>query len=205
MILTDQQTRLFEYVKQFHADQVRKYTGEPYYNHLYSVAEIVSEYVPNTIEIALCHDLLEDTPCTSEALSNALKYIGYSAAYTTSIIQGVLKLTDEYTHEKYPDMNRAERKYQEAYRLSFVGDLIQSIKYADIIDNTKSIVQHDLNFSKVYLKECVTLLHRMRNGNIDLFIKCAHSIQEGLNKIQSEVRTKDTELEQTFIARSRKG
>lgn len=45
----------------------------------------------------------------------------------------------------------------------------QSIKYCDLIDNTKSIVQHDPGFAKVYLKEKFDLLQAMDKGNNDLF------------------------------------
>lgn len=194
MNLTEQQTYLWHFIVKQHEGQVRKYTGEPYHVHLFSVAQIVSEYVPNTIEVALCHDLLEDTKCTTENLLNTLRSLDYSEGYATSIVQGVMRLTDEYTHEKYPEMNREQRKFQEAYRMGFIGETVQSIKYADIIDNTRSIVKHDLGFAKTYLKECVTLLHRMRKGNIHLYIQACHSIQEGLNKLSKE--SKDTEVAQ---------
>jgi hypothetical protein len=50
-------------------------------------------------------------------------------------------------------MNRAERKDAEARRLGRVSLEARVIKLADINDNTSSIVAHDPNFAKVYLRE----------------------------------------------------
>ena len=50
--LDDKQKLLFEFVKFHHEGQVRKYTGEPYHNHLLSVATIASEHIEGAIEIA---------------------------------------------------------------------------------------------------------------------------------------------------------
>lgn len=198
MELTKQQAKLYEIVKEYHQLQVRKYTGEPYYKHLYSVASMVSKHVDNTIEIALCHDLFEDTICNPIMLYEHLLMIRYSKGYATSIVNGVKQLTDEFTHDAFPDLNRDERKRREAYRMSYIGETCQSIKYADIIDNTRSIVHHDKNFAKIYLKEIVHLLSRIKKGNIYLFLECAYTVQKSLNElnIQSGFRAKDTEVEE---------
>ncbi len=69
--LTERQWALFDYVKEMHGGQKRKYTGAPYYTHLLSVADRVEQYVQNgyETEIALCHDLIEDTECSLADLS----------------------------------------------------------------------------------------------------------------------------------------
>ncbi len=185
--MTTSQSKLFELVKQYHGDQKRKYTGEPYYTHVFNVVEMVGKYVPNTYEIALCHDLFEDTICTPEMLREDLKQCGYSVGYATSIVSGVKNLTDVYTTERYPDMNRKERKTMEAYRLGTMGSSCQSIKYADLIDNTRSIVKDDPGFARIYLPEAVELLNRMRKGDIHLFIQCAYEIQSGVRTKEGSV------------------
>lgn len=196
MKLNKQQEKLYEFVQEQHGSQVRKYTGDPYHLHCFAVANIVSEFVPNSIEIALCHDLLEDTTCTPELLTKRLRLIGYSEGYSTSVVKGVINLTDVFTHQNCPELNRQQRKNKEAYRMSYIGETCQSIKYADIIDNTISIIQHDKNFASVYLNEIVHLLSRIRQGNIFLLIQCGYTVQLALNEIQSIVRTKDTDVAQ---------
>lgn len=167
MQLTARQEKLFEFVKKQHGNQVRKYTGEPYYNHLYSVASIVSEYEikQGVIEIALCHDLFEDTGCHFHQLSRVLYSIGYSPEVVRFIIRGVFALTDQYVTEKYPHLNRERRKTLEAKRLGGIDPIYQSIKYADLIDNTSSIVERDAKFAVHYLREKKEILSIMTYGN----------------------------------------
>lgn len=171
MILNNKQEELFEFVKEKHKGQVRKYTGEPYHNHLYNVAEIVSNLGEEYIEVALCHDLFEDTDCGYEELFNKLFSIGYDENSAFNIRYSALELTDEFTKENFPDMNRENRKIHEAIRLSNISEFAQTVKYADLIDNTKSIVECDKQFSKVYLKEKRFILSIMDKGNKQLYNK----------------------------------
>ena len=55
--------------------------------------------------------------------------------------------------------------------MKHISPLAQTIKYADIIDNAKSIHQYDLNFYKVYRDECLLLLEFMDKGEQQLRIK----------------------------------
>ena len=55
--------KVAEFAKETHKNQVRKYTGRPYFDHLQDVADLVKhledEY-PFIIEVAYLHDTLED-------------------------------------------------------------------------------------------------------------------------------------------------
>lgn len=192
IILTERQEKLFEFVKSQHGDQKRKYTFEPYWNHLLSVAEIVTGYNDAeqdvSIEVALCHDLLEDTKCTPYELMRFLTKNGYTDPEPTFIVFAVKELTDRYTKENFPQLNRKQRKDLESIRLGKISELAQTVKYADLIDNTSSIVKHDLNFAKTYILEKIQILSEMRDGNILLFIKCCHTVQEAINLIEYETR-----------------
>ena len=188
MNLTDKQEKLFEYVTAKHGDQKRKYTGEPYVNHCMSVAKIVSEHEDNCVEIALCHDLFEDTDCNFKGLYNQLLWIGYGRDESYDICTCVTELTDEFTHEKYPYHNRGKRKVLEAKRLGKISYRSQSVKYADLIDNTSSIVAHDTGFAKVYLKEKERVLENMRGGNKDLLNKCLNSLEEAMQTLSINIQ-----------------
>lgn len=186
MELSKRQKRLLEFVKQQHGDQQRKYTGDPYWTHVYSVAERVSELVPEGIEIALGHDLLEDTSCTYELLVSFLNRNGYTSSEATQIADGVVELTDVFVKENYPELNRKARKKKEADRLSRISPLAQSVKYADLIDNGLSILAHSSSFAKTYLLEEVEILDGMREGNIHLLIQACSVLDKGLKELGLE-------------------
>lgn len=183
MELSKRQQRLLEFVKEQHGSQRRKYTGDPYWTHVYSVAERVSELVPEGIEIALGHDLLEDTSCTYEQLRSFLLGNGYTGPEADRIADGVVELTDVFVVENYPEWNRRIRKKKEAERLSQISPLAQSVKYADLIDNSLSIVEHSTSFASTYLLEKVEILDGMRQGNIHLLIEACAVLHEGLKSI----------------------
>lgn len=187
MILNTQQSHILQFVMNAHGEQKRKYTNELYWMHPYAVAEIVSKYTQRTgsIEIALCHDLYEDTFVTYEELKSELNRLHYSTIDQIFILNGVEALTDILTSEKYTHMNRKERKSFEAHRLGKIHGDFQTIKYADLIHNTQSIVEHDKNFAKVYIAEKREMLNLMRNGQIDLFVECYKSLIEAEQKLNN--------------------
>lgn len=138
-------------------NHVRKYTGEPYINHLIEVMELVST-VPHTEEMlaaALLHDTIEDTPITLEDINRE---------FGDTIAKLVMELTDQ-CHEG----NRAARKSAEAARLATVSHDAQTIKLADLISNTRSILRYDPGFAKVYLTEKTQVLAVMTSGDASLY------------------------------------
>ncbi|MEX0720254.1 MAG: hypothetical protein WD059_06270 [Balneolaceae bacterium] len=178
MQLTDRQEALLEFVKQEHGDQQRKYSDEPYWKHVVRVANIASKYLKDGVEVAFCHDLLEDTACTEKQLYNQLIAVGYPEEEASVIREGVVELTDVYIKENYPELNRRERKKREAERLWETSYLAQSVKYADLIDNMNSIVDGEPGFARVFVREGVDILKGMRDGNIHLLIDCCYAIKK---------------------------
>lgn len=182
----EKQQRLLEFVKAQHGSQIRKYTGEPYYNHLISVARIVNQFSNKNyeIEIALCHDLFEDTSCTKIDLLIQLVDLGYGIQDSHYIVERVADLTDVYISENYPQYNRRTRKEMEAQRLATIHEVSQTVKYADLIDNTSSIVSHDKGFSIVYLREKEEILALMNKGNQELYSLCLEAIKEAKKTLE---------------------
>lgn len=173
--LNDKQRNLFEVVEHWHGEQKRKYTKEPYTRHLLAVANIILNLpvqISGLVEIALCHDLFEDTEFPQENMLGILLATGYSKGAAKFIELGIIALTDEFTGVAYPGINRKKRKGLEAERLGTIDPLYQTVKYADIIDNTSSIVKHDSGFAKVYMQEIQRVMDVMRGGNIVLRHKC---------------------------------
>ena len=191
MDLTSRQHQILEFVKHWHGDQQRKYEPLPYWHHLVAVAKLVAahEKTEGAIEIALCHDLLEDTDCAPANLKDHLTTTGYSQALVSFIMEGVMGMTDVFTKETYPDLNRRERKKREAERLGKTTAIVHSIKYADLTDNARSIVEGDPGFAHVYLQEMVNILNHMRSGNIHLLINCCVT----LDRARQQLHLKRTE------------
>jgi (p)ppGpp synthase/HD superfamily hydrolase len=132
-----------------HRAQQRKYTGNPYADHLAEVAGIVATVPGHTcwmIAVAWLHDSVEDQGVTAGEL---FERFGYAVA------SGVMQLSDLETG------NRAERKAAGRVRLASAPGWVQTIKCADLISNTSSIVMHDPQFAGVYLEEKRLLLDVM--------------------------------------------
>ena len=189
MKLTNRQNKLLDFVKEQHTDQVRKYTGNPYWEHCYDVgmiANVDSEHGLN-MEIGFCHDLFEDTKCTSIELLNFLMDNGYTKSEAGIIVSGTTDLTDIYTKENFPHLNRKSRKIYESYRLGKIPSDSQTVKYADLISNTSSIVECDPNFAETYIREKHMILDKMRKGQIDLLIQCCFNIKTAMDKLDINI------------------
>jgi (p)ppGpp synthase/HD superfamily hydrolase len=169
------QDNLLEFVKLAHEGQVRKYSNEPYWKHPLAVARILAKFkveYPLLLEVALCHDILEDTDVKLGQLIRGVLACGYGIAEATYITDGVVALTDVYTSEAYPEKNRKERKALELGRISKMRPEYQSVKYADILHNMTPIIQNDPLFAKVYLAEKRDILSTIRMGDFGLFCRC---------------------------------
>lgn len=163
---------LYCFVTLKHHQQKRKYTGEPYFNHVLAVSKMADGMCKFGYEIGLCHDLLEDTDCEAAYLHNALERFGYTQNEAFFIVNRVIELTDVYITEDFPQLNRAKRKALEAERLHKVSYEAQTVKYFDLIHNCESIVKHDKGFAKVFLNEATTILKGMNSGNPAICAKC---------------------------------
>lgn len=186
MELQERQWELFDFVKDQHQDQKRKYTGEPYYSHLLRVAEIVSKYSNNDmeVEIALCHDLLEKTKCTKQELALKLIDIGYDLFPRSKVLKGVYDMTNHYTSEAYTMYDRKKRKELEAERMCESQSFSQTVMYAEIIDNTQSLVEHDPEFASVYLHEVLTYIDDIDEGQPQLYNKCRKIVNSAMRQLQ---------------------
>ena len=185
MKLNKKQIALYEFVQLKHGDQVRKYTFEPYYTHPLEVALAAGRTLgtdTGAVEAALCHDLLEDTDCTSLELIQKLTELGYDYDEASAISSIVIELTDVYTKDKHPSLNRKARKRLEKLRLGAISEIAQSIKYIDLMCNLPSIVANDPNFSKIYLKEGKELLNTMRKGDYLLYEECLDMFDGAIKK-----------------------
>lgn len=149
--------------------QRRKYTGEPYIVHPAEVASIVARVpgaTPDMVAAAWLHDVVEDTGCT---------FTDVHMAFGIDIATLVGWLTDVSRSE---DGNRATRKAIDRAHSAEAPAEAQTIKLADLISNSRSIVQHDPEFAKVYLEEKRMLLEVMTKGDPTLMAAARKYIGE---------------------------
>lgn len=146
--MTDLPYLAMMFAREAHKAQRRKYTNNPYADHLAEVAGIVAtvDNSPETIATAWLHDCREDQGVMGEEIE---------ARFGMRVAVGVALLSDFETG------NRAERKAASRARLAQAPDWVQNIKCADLISNTSSIVEHDPKFAAVYLAEKRELLKAM--------------------------------------------
>lgn len=143
--------------------QKRKYTGEPYWVHTDEVASIVQadKGDEDMIIAAHLHDIIEDVFPINPHYDLYL----IASTFGDDVTRIVSELTDEYTRENYPHMKRAQRKDMERRRIATISLAAKTVKLADLISNTKSIVLHDPDFAKTYLKEKSELLEVLKDGS----------------------------------------
>lgn len=146
--------RAMMFAREAHKHQVRKYIGNPYADHLAEVAGIVATVaydiqtmsgagMQEIFAVAWLHDCVEDCGVTMQELEDQ---------FGPQVAIGVSGLSDVETG------SRSERKAASRKRLSMCSGWIQTIKCADLISNTSSIVKHDPKFAVTYLEEKRLLL-----------------------------------------------
>lgn len=157
-----------------HKGQVRKYTGEPYFTHCFAVAKMVVEHGGDTnmVIAALLHDTVEDTDVTSDDIFET---------FGPDVAMLVEWLTDVSRPE---DGNRAVRKRIDCEHTAKANPRAKTIKLADLIHNTESIVKHDKAFAKVYLAEKRLLLQVLKEGNAELYRKALIALEEGEGELE---------------------
>lgn len=143
--------QVLQFATQAHAGQKRKYTGDDYIVHPVAVSQIVRDFGGSVDQqaAALLHDVVEDCDVTVDQIRDAFG-------------DTVADLVDWLTDVSVPsDGNRATRKALDRAHSADAPADAQFVKLADLMDNTKSIVEHDPHFARVFLKEKDLLLEAM--------------------------------------------
>lgn len=151
--------RAMEYAKAAHQGQVRKYTSEPYISHPFSVAGLVSSVTDNPymVTASFLHDVVEDTDITLQHIRTE---------FGIKVSELVENLTDISVIK---DGNRSVRKAIDREHTSNASPEAKTVKLADLIDNTKTIVAFDPKFAKVYMAEKKLLLEVLKEGDSRLY------------------------------------
>lgn len=176
-----------DFADQAHGEQMRKFAPERYIAHPIRVMKLCREQTKDMaiLAAALLHDVLEDTPVQKEALRDFL-LSAMPEVQAQRTVGLVVELTDVYTKKHYPEWNRRKRKAKEVERLEATSADAQTIKYADIIDNSAEIVYQDTDFAEVYLRECRALLKKMDKGNPALYKRATGIVDDGLTYLEEQ-------------------
>jgi len=154
-------------------EQVRRYTNEAYIVHPQAVVERVAIVLPDPIVLAAAwlHDVVEDTDV---ALIEIEQHFGGDVAL----------LVEQLTTGPHPaHLSREQRKQKDRKQLQDACQAAQTIKLADIIDNTYTIAQRDPEFASLYLPEKKSMLQVLILGHPKLFAVAEKIIEEGLSEL----------------------
>lgn len=158
------------FAERAHRGQLRRYTAEPYIVHPLEVAGLVASVTQDedTVIAALFHDVVEDTLIGLDVIRRAFG-------------DRVAQLVHEVTDISRPEHgNRATRKAMDNEHLALASDAGKTIKLADLISNTQSIVQHDPGFAKVYMTEKGVLLPLLKGGDPRLYVRAQAMVESFL-------------------------
>ena len=163
-------TRALEFASEAHGsiNQKRKYPPEEdYIVHPIAVASIVSLVTDDEdiISAAYLHDVLEDVMPHKPNLYN-IDII--EREFGKRVATFVYEMTNVFTPEAFPKFNRRKRKQLENERIATAYPETQTIKLADIIDNSKDMDKIG-DFAKKYAEEKRDQLRFLSKGHIGLW------------------------------------
>ena len=154
-----EKARIFATAAHHGSRHFRKYTGKPYITHPTAVVALVRAvaHTPEMLAAAWLHDTVEDTGVT---LSLVEQEFGHEVADLVEMLTDV-----SHAH----DGLRAHRKAKDREHTAKASPAAKTIKLADLIDNTSSIVKHDPKFAEVYMREKAALLEVLCEGDPSLY------------------------------------
>lgn len=153
----------FECAVKAHHGQVRKYEDVPYVVHPITVTRTVNKYLysnTNCIIASLLHDVLEDTDVTEDYLLDNFGIV---------VTDMVVNLTNKSIGSPLP---REDRKAIDREHLAKQDYFVQTIKLADILDNTKpntKFQESNPDFFELFILEKKKMVSML--GNCDERLK----------------------------------
>lgn len=130
-----------------HRGTMRRGKDEPYLNHPVAVSMKIAKYAgkeyydANTLAAAILHDAWEDEGATLEEIVESTN------EDVARLVQQVSKVS------KSSDGNRATRQQIDLDHYAAGEARAQTIKVADVDDNSWDVVEADLKFAQRYLPE----------------------------------------------------
>lgn len=145
-----------------HGTQLRKYTLDPYINHLARVAQTMIDLgMPDeVVAAAWLHDVVEDTIVTQEDVDVVFP----------PVVAQLVRVATDFGPET--GLNRKARKLDTIARFRLMPEYLKpfahTLKVADGLDNADSIKEHDPKFFKVFRVEKLALLEVLTHADAGL-------------------------------------
>lgn len=132
--------------------QLRKYSGEPYFNHPKAIALMMLEdgHWDEVVAAALLHDVVEDTDITEAFLRKHFDALGYFEV--VDIVMQVTKPSEDMTEP------RAIRKHRDHLHYASGDWRGQTLKCYDLNHNGQTLLADDPKFASVWFREAKQLL-----------------------------------------------
>src|ERR1700690_3909268 len=158
--------KAWEFCVQHHSGQLRA-SGEPYVLHPLEVAQVLAEMKLGSTAIAagLLHDAVEDTPVTTEDITEQ------SGEQVAHIVEGVTKI------DKIQFANREDRQAENVRKmlLAMVTDIrVVLIKLADRLHNMRTLEHLQPDRQEAIARE-----------TLDIYAPLAHRL--GMGKVRGEL------------------
>lgn len=170
----EEQARRFATEAHASAGQRRKYTDEPYIVHPAAVVELVRSVSHDDALLAAAwlHDTVEDTSTTHGDIE------AHFGARVASLVEMLTNNTPAAAK------NRTARKLAHFRHTASASPEAQTIKLADIIDNTRAIVRFDPDFARIYLIEKQIQITLLKQGDAQLWQQASTIIESGLAQLR---------------------
>lgn len=153
--------KALEFATKAHEGVYRKWSTEPYVEHPKRVAAIVAAagFGPEVVAAAYLHDVVEDTAITAAEIE--AEFGPKVAALVSEVTKPVL----------VPRPKRAVRRkafWEHLAKSSYEG---ASIKLADVLDNSRNVVEVNPKFAAVYLPEMRESMASLTHGHPGLYAR----------------------------------
>ncbi len=140
--------------KIIHNNQIRKFSGFPYFVHTESVANIVvefkkSKHLKELISVAYLHDSIEDCGISFNYL---LSEFGYMVASIVAEVTNDLKIMKYYG-----------KKYYMSNKVLTLSNYGLVIKLSDRLDNVSDLHIAPAEFRKKYIEETEYMIRSLRD------------------------------------------
>lgn len=159
--------------------QLRPYSGEPYEVHPEEVAKLV-ESVPHTkamVAAAWLHDTKDDVPGVTIAL------------LAEKFDDEVAGIVDDLSDHEQGLGTRRQRKAAERERITNARAASQTVRLADVISNTRTVVEKNPSFARTYVPEKAALVEVLIEGDPTLLAMARETVkqaQDALSKLFPE-------------------
>lgn len=164
--------KAIRYATKAHEGQLRKSGNIPFISHPLAVMHkttMIKTASEDMVVAAVLHDVAEDTKITIDEIADEFGY---------HVGELVDELTNKFTKESHPHLNRKERKALELERLKKISNAAKQIKLIDRIHNLQSRGLALEHLRKNYLPESEELAFAIGDANVELCTELMHIINE---------------------------